>query len=72
MTIYEKLFGTPERAAEMLDGADQIDMCDWMTTVSGVSYSPDKCKLCRFDYDRYGCGWKDMTLFEWLMQEVVE
>lgn len=72
MTIYEKLFGTPERAANTLEYVDQIDACDFMNAVSNGKLPPEKCQGCLFDYDRYGCEQKDMTLVEWLTQEVSE
>lgn len=70
MRIYDKLFGDPIRAAETIDGADQIDLCSWMADVSGNLYPPEKCKFCMFECDRYGCERRDMTLLDWLMQEV--
>lgn len=72
MTIYEKLFGTPERTAKTLDYIDQIDVCDFMVKVSKNKLPPEKCEGCLFDYDRYGCDQKDITLVEWLNQEVSE
>jgi hypothetical protein len=56
MTIYERLFGTPERAAEQLDGIDQIDACDWMRDLHGEALPPEKCVGCLYEYDHYGCG----------------
>ena len=70
MTVWEKLFGTPERTADIIDGCDTIDMCDWMADITGINYCPDKCKQCIYDFDRYGCERKDMSLLEWLTQEV--
>lgn len=70
MTVWEMLFGTPERTASTLDGMDQIDVCYWMDDVNVGKRCPEKCKNCLYDYDRYGCEKKDMTELEWLMQEV--
>ena len=73
MTIWEKLFGSPERAARTIEDADQIDMCYWMDDVTdGNVRSPEKCRLCMFDYDRFFCERKDMSLVEWLSQEIGE
>lgn len=71
MTIWEKLFGTPERTAETIDGSDQIDLCYWMEDVTN-SIPPKRCKQCLFEGDRYGCYDKGMTLLDWLKQEVDE
>lgn len=70
MTIWEKLFGTPERTADTLEYVDQIDACDFMSNVTKDGFPPEKCKYCMFDFDRYGCEQTDMTLVEWLMQDV--
>lgn len=72
MTIWEKLFGTPELTADTLEYVDSIDACDFMSSVTKEGLPPEKCKYCMFDYDRYGCEQTDMTLVEWLMQEVLE
>ena len=72
MTIYEKLFGTPERAASTLEYVDQIDACDFMDVSSNGKLPPESCQGCLFDYDRYGCEQKDMPLVGWLTQEVEE
>lgn len=72
MTIWERLFGTPERAARTIEYVDQIDACDWMGAVNAGTYPPEKCRGCIFDYDRYGCESKDMSVLEWLTQEVGE
>lgn len=71
MTIWEKLFGTPERTAEAIDGSDQIDLCCWMESVTN-SIPPKRCEQCLFECDRYGCYDKGMTLLDWLKQEVDE
>ena len=72
MTVWEKLFGTPERAAESLDYVDQIDACDWMKHVNKGEFPPERCVGCIFDHDPYGCELKDMSISEWLNQEVAE
>lgn len=70
MTIYERLFGTPERAAELLGWIDQIDTCEYMDTVHDGASVPEKCVGCMFEYDLYGCERTDMTVLEWLRQDV--
>jgi hypothetical protein len=72
MTIWETLFGTPERTAKTLDYVDQIDACYFMTSVHEAKIPPERCEGCLFDYDHYVCGRTDMTLAEWLNQEMVE
>jgi hypothetical protein len=72
MTIYEMLFGTPERAARTLGCVDQIDACDFMENASGCWHPPEKCVGCLYDYDRYGCEHKGLSLIEWLATEVSE
>jgi hypothetical protein len=72
MTIWETLFGTPEKAARALNemALDTTDVCWLMDAVS--EERKDKCVSCLYEYDRYGCEQKDMTLVEWLNQEVSE
>lgn len=77
MTIYEALFGTPERAAKTLsdDGMalDPIDSC-WLTEVihdGRQGHDSPRCRNCLYEYDRYGCERRDITLLEWLNQEVI-
>lgn len=70
MTIWEKLFGDPTRASETIEYLDQIDACDFMSRVMEEGLPPEKCKYCIFEYDRYGCEHKDMTLLDWLRQEI--
>jgi hypothetical protein len=72
MTIWETLFGTPERTANTLEYIDQIDVCDFMGDVSKGKLPPEKCRCCLFDYDPYGCEQTDTTIVEWLNQEVTE
>lgn len=70
MTIWEKLFGTPERTAQTLEDMDQIDVCYWMDDVNIGKCTPEKCEGCLFEYNRYGCTRKDMTNLDWLRTEV--
>ena len=72
MTIWEKLFGTPERTAQTLEGMDQIDVCYWMDYVNVGKRPPEKCEGCLFECDRYGCERKDMTDLDWLRTVVDE
>lgn len=72
MTIWERLFGTPERTARTLDemaptSLDYCYMLDALTDDHEV-----KCKNCMYESDRYGCYPREMTLLEWLNREVVE
>jgi hypothetical protein len=69
MTIWEKLFGTPERTVQTLEDIDQIDACYWMDDVNIGKHIPEKCEGCLFEYDRYGCERKDMTDLDWLRTE---
>ncbi len=66
MTIWEALFGTPERAANTLDNAAlaSIDYCCMLGEL--------KCANCPYEYDRYGCEHGGMTELEWLNREVEE
>ena len=43
-----------------------------MSKVNKAEIPPEKCEGCLFDYDRYGCEQTDVTLAEWLTQEVSE
>ena len=72
MTIWEKLFGTPERTAQTLECIDQIDACCWMDYVNVGKRPPEKCEGCLFECDRYGCERKDMTDLDWLRTVVDE
>ena len=72
MTIYERLFGTPERADSAIEEmlVDRNDICYLMDALSddqGV-----KRRNCLYENDPYSCEDKDMTVLEWLMQEVDE
>ena len=77
VTIWEALFGTPERAAKTLsdDGMalDQIDSCWLAEAIDGENFGPEgRCRNCLYEYDRYGCERSDVTLLEWLSREVAE
>ena len=66
-TNWERLFGTPERAARTLAGMD-VDACNWCVNSSG---NPEDCRSCPYEYDYYGCCLPDgFSLLEWLKQEV--
>ena len=72
MTIYEALFGTPERAAKALNLAD-ISTDDYCCMMFALSDDEDiRCKNCPYEYDNYGCEPRDMTYLDWLKQGVVE
>lgn len=72
MTIWERLFGTPERAAKTLNSASlaTYDYCDFMDTISRDKKV--KCANCPYEYAPYGCEPKDMRWIDWLQQEVDE
>ena len=64
---YQRLFGTPERAARTLAGMD-VDACNWCVNSSG---NPEDCRSCPYEYNYYGCCLPDgFSLLEWLKQEV--
>ena len=71
MTVWEALFGTPERAERAIDemAADQIDFCYLMDAIS--DNRDVKCAYCIYEYDPWGCERKDMTVLEWLKSEVI-
>ena len=71
MTIYEALFGTPERAARTLEeGAfNATDFCFMLNALNGERSF--KCANCLYDYDGFSCV-KDNTISEWLNSEVVD
>ena len=69
MTVWERLFGTPELTAKSLGYIDLIDVCDFMSNAYGKR-SPERCDGCMYEYDRYGCERKEMTVLEWLNQEL--
>lgn len=86
MTIYEKLFGTPERAARSLKEAalERYDYC-YMMDVFGREWDDEhkgcytKCMDCLYECDAYGCYLRDdmnlndsTAMLEWLNREVSE
>lgn len=72
MTIWERLFGTPERTAKTLRSAEFLtqDYCFMLDALSDDNEV--KCRNCLYEYDRYGCEPKDMRLIDWLNSEVIE
>lgn len=74
MTIWEKLFGSPEAAARTLNNMSLTpsDYCDMAYTISGNRETA--CPNCAYepDYDEKVCEPKDMRYVDWLNQEVVE
>lgn len=65
-TNYERLFGTPEKAAETLDKME-LDHYNWCWK---TRENPDACLLCPYEFDRYGCGLPEGTsLRDWLFEE---
>lgn len=72
MTIYEALFGTPERAAKTLIKAD-LNAMDYCFVLRVLSDDEDiRCKNCRYECNNYVCEPRDMTYLDWLKQEVAE
>ena len=58
-TRYERLFGTPERAARTLQEFE-LDHLNWCHGTEG-------CEKCPYEFDRYGCYLPDgFELLEWL------
>ena len=56
---YEKLVGTPERAARTLQEFE-LDHLNWC-------HGTDGCEKCPYEFDRYGCYLPDgFELLEWL------
>ena len=56
---WHELFGTPERAAQML-AEFELDHLNWCR---GTDY----CEKCPYEFDRYGCCLPDgFSLLEWL------
>ena len=67
MTQWEKLFGTPERAAETLKRMD-VDAVNWCVDDSG-NYK--YCRACPYEHDYYGCYLTDdFSMLGWLESEV--
>jgi len=70
MTIYERLFGTPERAARAIE---ELDLTNRQECYLMDVFDDDiKCINCLFKCDRYGCKRKDISISEWLAMEVRE
>jgi len=64
-TNYERLFGTPERAAESLTNLD-AGTIDWCYMVES------ECAHCFQVYDRFGCCPREgVSLLEWLESEAI-
>ena len=72
MTVYEALFGTPERAAKTLDemALNALDYCYALDALTDDREA--KCRNCPYDFGRYGCEQTDMTVLQWLEKEVAE
>ena len=69
MTNWEKLFGTPEKAAETLKRMD-VDIFNWCVDDGGSS---KECKACPYEYEVYGCYLPDgFSLLEWLESEACD
>ena len=67
MTNWEKLFSTPEKAAETLTRMD-VDVFNWCVDDRGNHRA---CKACPYEYDHYGCYMPDdISLLKWLESEV--
>lgn len=62
MTNYEKLFGTPERAALTLVERLDVGVIEWCN---------DDCYNCPYEFNPYGCE-QVLTLLEWLEGESYE
>lgn len=76
MTIFEALFGTIEMAAQTLENnfTRQLrrEYC-WLAPVVGANEifkTVPYCKNCLYDYHEHSCVLKDITVLEWLNQEV--
>jgi hypothetical protein len=58
-TRFEKLFGTPEKAAQTLEEFE-LDQFSWC-------HGTGACEKCPYEFDRYGCYLPDgFSLLEWL------
>lgn len=75
MTIWERLFGTPERAARTLEEAD-LDSDTCCDMLDAIGYRPtldEKCANCCYDRDIYNvCQRSGHTMAEWLSHEFIE
>ena len=69
MTVYEALFGTPERAAKTLDEM-ALNTLDYCYALDALTDYRAKCRNCLCDFGRYGCEQTDMTVLQWLEKEV--
>lgn len=69
MTVYEALFGTPERAAKTLDemALNSIDYCYALDALTDDR--EEKCRNCPYDFDGYSCEQTGMTILQWLEKE---
>ena len=67
MTNYERLFGTPEKAAATIE-ALELDQLNWCSKDEMGHY---ECSKCPYVFDRYGCTLDndDFTWLKWLKQE---
>lgn len=75
MTIWERLFGTPERAARTLEEADldSDTCCDMLDAIGGRPTTAEKCANCLYYIDEYDvCQRSGNTALEWLSHEFVE
>ena len=68
MTLYEALFGTLERTAKSIEflRPSSIDWCDCIGNNDIVT-----CADCPFEFDRFGCAQKDISVLDWLKSEVI-
>lgn len=77
MTIYERLFGTPERAAKALMAAD-ISVTDYHYLMYALSDDEEvRCRNCPYECmpmvdNCFVCEPKDMRYIDWLMSDVDE
>lgn len=72
MTMWETLFGTPERTAATLSEVvlNGVDFCLMLDALGDDVEA--KCRNCIYEYDRYGCEETGATMLEWLRMEVTE
>lgn len=72
MTVYEALFGTPERAAKTF-GEMALNALDYCYALDVLTYDQEaKCRNCLYEFDGYCCEQTDMTVLQWLEKEVAE
>ena len=72
MTVYEALFGTPERAEKTL-GEMALNTLDYCYALDALTDDQEvKCRNCLYDFDGYGCEQTDTTILQWLEKEVSE